>query len=178
MNRSTPGLPVHHQLPEFTQTQNHLTIPGMLFLRLFISYDQEIPYLIKVAQDSINTTKSKPSSTDPLYFCVLQWMLLLPTSAFSFVVAVQLLSHVWLFVIPWAVACQAPQPSPSPGSLFQLMSIESVMLSNHLILCCPLAFNPSQHQDLFQWVSSLHQVAKVLELQHQSFQWIFRIDFL
>ena len=42
------------------------------------------------------------------------------------------------------------------------------------------ALNPSQHQGLFQWVSSLHQVAKVLEflLQHQSFQWIFRTDFL
>ena len=42
------------------------------------------------------------------------------------------------------------------------------------------AFDLSQHQGLFQWVSSSHQVAKVLELQlqHQSFQWIFRIDFL
>ena len=42
------------------------------------------------------------------------------------------------------------------------------------------AFNLSQHQDLFQWVVSFHQVAKVLELQlqHQSFQWIFRVDFL
>ena len=40
------------------------------------------------------------------------------------------------------------------------------------------AFNLSQYQDLFQWVSSSHQVAKVLKLQHQSFQWIFRIDFL
>ena len=41
-------------------------------------------------------------------------------------------------------------------------------------------FNLSQHQGLFQWVSSLHQVAKVLEfqLQHQSFQWILRTDFL
>ena len=42
------------------------------------------------------------------------------------------------------------------------------------------ALNLSQHQGLFQWVSSSHQVAKVLELQlqHQSFQWIFRTDFL
>ena len=40
------------------------------------------------------------------------------------------------------------------------------------------AFNLSQHQGLFQWVSSSHQVAKILELQHQSFQWIFRSDFL
>ena len=42
------------------------------------------------------------------------------------------------------------------------------------------AFNLSQHQGLFQWVNSSHRVAKVLELQlhHQSFQWIFRTDFL
>ena len=42
------------------------------------------------------------------------------------------------------------------------------------------AFNISQHQGLFQWVSSSHQSAKVLEfqLQHPSFQWIFRADFL
>ena len=40
------------------------------------------------------------------------------------------------------------------------------------------AFSLSQYQGLFQWGSSSHQVAKVLELQHQSFQWIFRTDFL
>ena len=38
----------------------------------------------------------------------------------------------------------------------------------------PLSLTLSQHQGLFQWVSSSYQVAKVLELQHQSFQWIFR----
>ena len=44
----------------------------------------------------------------------------------------------------------------------------------------PPTFNHSQYQGLFQWVSCSHQVAKVLEfqLQHQSFQWIFRTDFL
>ena len=46
----------------------------------------------------------------------------------------------------------------------------------------PPTFHLSQHQGLFQWISSLHQVAKVLELQlqfqHQSFQWLFRIGFL
>ena len=64
-------------------------------------------------------------------------------------------------------------------SSLKLMSIESVMPSSHLILCLP-APNPYQHQSLFQWVSSLHEVAKVLEfhLQHQSFQWTFRIDLL
>ena len=44
----------------------------------------------------------------------------------------------------------------------------------------PPAFSLSQNQGLFQWVSSSHQEAKVLELQfqHQSFQWIFRVNFL
>ena len=44
----------------------------------------------------------------------------------------------------------------------------------------PPAFNLSQHQGLFQWISSLHQVAKVVEfqLQHHAFQWIFRTDLL
>ena len=83
MNHSTPGLPVHHQLPESTQTHVHRV------------------------GDAIQP------------------------------------SH--------------PLPSPSPP-----------------------APNPSQHQGLFQWVNSLHEVAKVLEfqLQHQSFQWTPRTDLL
>ena len=83
MDCSTPGFPVHHQLPEFTQTHVH-----------------QVGYAIQP-------------------------------------------SH--------------PLSSPSPP-----------------------AFNLSQHQGLFKWVRSLHQVAKVLEfkLQHQSFQWICRTDFL
>ena len=83
MNRSTPGLPVHHQLPEFTQTHVHCV------------------------GDSIQP------------------------------------SH--------------PLSSPSPPAL-----------------------NLSWHQGLFQWVSSSHQVAKVLEfqLQHQSLQWTLRTDLL
>ena len=84
MNRSKPGLPVHHQLPESTQTHVH-----------------------------------------------------------------------WVN--------DAIQPSHPPSS------------------SSPPALNLSQHQCIFQWVSSSHQVAKVLELQlqlqHQSFQWIFRTDF-
>ena len=82
MNRSTPGLPVHHQLQKFTQTHMH-----------------------------------------------------------------------------WAG--DAIQPSHPRSSPF------------------PPAPNPSQRQSLFQWVSSSHEVAKVLEflLQHQSFQWIFRTVF-
>ena len=52
--------------------------------------------------------------------------------------------------------------------------------SHPLSIPSPPALNLSQHQGLFQRISSLHQVAKVLEfqLQHQSFQRIFRTDFL
>ena len=72
-----------------------------------------------------------------------------------------------------------PCPSVSPG-----------VCSNSCPLCqwchptissspAPFSSCPQfpQHQVLFQWVSSLHQVARVLELQHHSFRWIFRVDF-
>ena len=65
-------------------------------------------------------------------------------------------------------------------SLLKFMSIESVMVSNHHILLptSPFAFSLCQHQGLFQWIGSSHQMAKVLELQHQSYQWIFSVNFL
>ena len=56
---------------------------------------------------------------------------------------VQLLSHVQLLVTPWIEVCQAPLSSTVSWSLFKFMSTESVMLSNHLILCCPLFLFPS-----------------------------------
>ena len=57
---------------------------------------------------------------------------------------------------------------------------DAIQPSHPLLSPSPPAFNLSQHQSLFQQVSSLYQVAKVLEfqLQHQSFQWIARTDFL
>ena len=58
-------------------------------------------------------------------------------------VAVQLLSHVQLFGTPWTAACQAPLSFSISWSLLKFMSIESVMLSNHLILCCFLLLLPS-----------------------------------
>ena len=65
--------------------------------------------------------------------------------------------------------------------LLRLMSTEFVMPSNHLILCHPLLLLPSICLSIrvFSNESVLHiHVAKVLELQHRSFQWIFRADFL
>ena len=57
---------------------------------------------------------------------------------------------------------------------------DAIQLSHPLSSPSPPAFSLSQHQGLFQWVSSLHQMGKVLEfqLQHQIFQWVFRTDFL
>ena len=57
---------------------------------------------------------------------------------------------------------------------------DAIQPSHPLLSPSPSTLNLSQHQGLFQWVSSSHQVAKVLEfqLQHPSFQWIFRTDFL
>ena len=97
--------------------------------------------------------------------------------------SVQLLSCVWLFVTPWIAACQASLSITNSRSLLKHMSMESVMSSkpsHPLSSPSPPAPNPSQHQGLFQWFSSSHQVAKVLEFQlhHQFFQWTFRTDFL
>ena len=149
---------------------------------------------------------------------------------------VNLLSCVRLFATPWTEVWQATLSSTISLSLLKLMSIESVMPSNHLVLCQPFSsclqsfpasgsFLTSRClfasggqsvgalvsvsvllmniQDWFplgltclilqskglsrvfsntavQSISSLHQVAKVLEfqLQPQSFQWIFRVHFL
>ena len=57
---------------------------------------------------------------------------------------------------------------------------DAIQPSHPLLSSSPPAPNPSQHQGLFQWVNSSHQVAKVLEfqLQHQSFQWTPRTDLL
>ena len=54
---------------------------------------------------------------------------------------------------------------------------DAIQPSHLLFSPPPAAFNLSQHQSLSQWVSSSHQVAKGLGLQHQSFQWVFRTSF-
>ena len=54
-----------------------------------------------------------------------------------------MLSRVWLFATPWTAACQASLSITNSQSLLKLMSIESVMPSNHLILCHPLLLLPS-----------------------------------
>ena len=60
------------------------------------------------------------------------------SSISPFVIVVHSLSHVQIFAAPWTAACQAPLSSTISQRLLTLMSIELVMLSNHLIFCCPL----------------------------------------
>ena len=92
------------------------------------------------------------------YMQIFRWFLV--------VVVVQFLSHVWLFATPWTAARQASLSLTISQSLPKFMSIESVMLSNHLILCHSLLLlastfpsirvfpNESVHQGSNYWISS------------------------
>ena len=57
-------------------------------------------------------------------------------------ISLQLLSRVWLRAAPWIAACQASLSITNSQSLLKVMSIESVMPSTHLIICCPLLLLP------------------------------------
>ena len=88
-------------------------------------------------------------------------------------VAVQLLSHVRLFVTLQDGAHWASLSFTISWSLLRLMAIELVVPSNYLILCHPLLLLPSIFPSIgvfFQCVGFLHKVAKVLDLQRRSFQ--------
>ena len=93
------------------------------------------------------------------------------------------LSHVQFAATPWIAVHRASLSITNPWSLLKLMSIELVMPSNHLILCHPLLLPPSIFPSIrvfsnesvvcIRWSKYLE-----FQLQHQSFQWIFRTDFL
>jgi len=94
--------------------------------------------------------------------------------------SVQSLSHVQLFVTPRTVTHQASLSITNSQSLPKLTSIESVMPSNHLTLCHPLLLLPSTFPSIrvFSNESAVHIMCQSIgAFQHQSFQWIFRIDF-
>ena len=100
------------------------------------------------------------------------------TSSFQFSRSVK---RVGLFATPWTAARQASLSITKSSTQTHVHWVgDAIQPSHPLSSPCSPAFNLSQHQGLFQWVSSSHQVAKGLEFQfqHQSFQWIFRTDFL
>ena len=116
-------------------------------------------------------------------FTVLVFQLILPFSSVQFscsIMSDSLRPHGLQYSRP---LCPSPTPRVYSNSQSLFMSFELVMPSNCLHpLSSPSlpALNLSPHQGLFKWVSSSHQVAKVLtfQLQHQSFQWTPRTDFL
>ena len=98
--------------------------------------------------------------------------------------SVQSLSRVQLFVTPWTALSTPGLPVhhqlPESTQTHIHWVGDAIQTSHPLSSPSPPTFNLSQNQGLFQWVSSLHQVAKVLEFQrqHQSFQWTPRTDLL
>jgi len=168
MDCSTPGLPVHHQLPEFTQTHVH--------------------WIGDAIQPSHPLSPSSPSAFNlSQHQGLLKWV-----SSLHQVAKVLILSETYLFymfsqIISFRFPDQfchilffylIPLP-PFCLHVFQCLRLQSALF---LILGGGdyFVFSISQHQGLFKWVSSLHQVAKVLEFQpqRQSFQWTPRTDLL
>ena len=82
------------------------------------------------------------------------------------VIVVQLLSCVWLFATLWITAHQGSVSFIIFWSLLKFMSIELVMITIHPLLhSSHFTFSLAQHQGIYQWVGSSHQVTKILELQ-------------
>ena len=98
--------------------------------------------------------------------------------------SVQSLSRVWLLATPWTLCSMTGLPVHHQTLEFTQTQVhqvsDAIQPSHPLLSPSPPALNLSQHQGLFKWVRSLHQVAKVLEFQfqHQSFQWTLRTDLL
>ena len=94
--------------------------------------------------------------------------------------SVQSLSRVWLSANPWTTARRLPCPLPTPRAYSNSCPLSwwchpTISSSVFPFSSCLQSF---PYQVLFQCVSSLHQVVHVLEFQHQSFRWIFRVDYL
>ena len=101
-------------------------------------------------------------------------------------ISVQLLNCVQLFATPWTPACQVSLSFTNSWTLFKLMSIESVILSTHLTLCCPLPLQSSIFPSIRVFSTELVLLIRWPEYcsfsfsiqWSQSFQWIFRTEFV
>ena len=93
------------------------------------------------------------------------------------IVVVQSLIHVQLFVTRWTAAFQASLSFTISLTLLKLMSIESIISSNHLVFCCTFSscLNLSSIKVFYKDLVLHTRWPKLLELQHQYFQWIFRV---
>ena len=120
--------------------------------------------------------------------CGLEWIYLSEyfvkySNTVSAFAVVQLLSLICLLVTPWTTARQSPLSSTISQSLLN-SCVELAMLSNHLILCHPLLLLPSAFPSIIVYSNLLAlfikwpKVVLELQLQQQSVQWIFRVNFL
>ena len=148
-------LPEEPRPPE-TYPQNNLDTNSIYYLSMYPSnYAHTTSYPMHVTLKNVD---GKPSSSGDC--------LVMSNSAIS-----------------WTAASQVSLSFTISCSLLKLMSSESVMTSNHIALCSHLLLLPSISPRIRVFSNRFnpsHQVVKVLELQlqHQTFQWIFRIDFL
>ena len=167
MNWSMPGFPVLHYLPVFAQTHVHWVSDAVQISHALLTpfscpqpfpASGSFPVSRLLASGNQSSGPSASASVLPMNCC------------FS-------VAQSWPTLCdPWTAARQASLSFTTSQSLLKLMSCGLVMPSNHLGCGCPQprghplsspsppAFNPAQHQDLFQRVSSSHWVATVLEL--------------
>ena len=107
---------------------------------------------------------------------LLSWLLLLFPETLSVAVAFQPLSHIQLFVTPWTAARQASLSFTVSWSLLKFMSIESVMLSNYLVLCCPLLLLSSIFSIIRIFSRSIVYIGQIIILLKISkLQWLMEV---
>ena len=169
MDYSTPGLPVLHYLPGllklmFNESVCHPTISFSVapFSSCLQSFPAAAAKLLQLCPTLCDPTDgSPPGSPVPgiLQATTLEWVAISFSNAWKWKVNVKSPSRARLLATPWTPVYQAPLS----------MGFSRPEYWSRLPLPSP---NLSQHQGLFQWVGSLHHVAKVLEfqLQYQSFQ--------
>ena len=124
-----------NESPSFNQLYSSFKKSPTYSIVIFFNYP--VIYFLAIVSD-----KAHAHSTEQLCYTSKQ-LLYYFLHSYSFPVAVQLLSRVLLFATPWTAACQAPLSSTASQSLLKFTSVESVMLSNHLILCYPPLTLPS-----------------------------------
>ena len=175
MDCSRPGFPVHHQLLEFTQTYVRWVSDSIQPSYLLSSpsppsfnLSQHLSQLFASNGQSIGVSAS--ASVLPMniqHWSPLGWTGLISliskglARVFSSTAVLsewKSLGHVWLFATPWTAACQASLSITNSWSMVKLMSVESVMASNYLIVCWPLLLPPSMFPSIgvFSNESVLH----------------------
>ena len=159
----------------------HSTVQGR-YCYCFLTYYTSVSSRKRFHIISVSFMKLFAYRTTPVVFSHYSYhvTLIFQTPFFLAFHSVQSLSRVRLFATPWTAACQASLSITNSRSLLKLLSIESVMTSDHLVLCHPLPLVASIFPSIrvFSTVSCSHQVAKVLEFQLQHLEWIFKTDFL